>query len=522
MGFYNSTNVRRAPPALSGAAIPAPVAGLNARDGLPSMKPADAIILDNYFPEASYVRLRRGYSDHATGITGDVTTLMEWSGPGSAKLKAAIADKIYDVTAAGAVGAAELSGLTNGRWQHTQFTTSGGNFLVCCNGADSVRNYDGTTWTTPAITGVTSSTLVNVWPHKSRLWFVENSSTKAWYLPVNSIAGAATEFQLGAQFRLGGKLKLIGSLSKDSGDGLDDFIVFVSSLGEFVVYQGTDPSSATTWAKVGNFYAGPPIGDRALVQVAGDLGVLTQDGAVSFLGMMQIDRANAARASITDKIRDLFSGDYRSYGTKAGWQAIVYPTGHMLICNVPVDDTTGALTSRQYVMNTMTGAWCRWTNHNAACWGRVGDSIYFGGTNGVWKADDGYTDDGAAIAGQIKTAFNYLGSRGARKHIKNIRPVISANALPQVAIRANWDFQVDNPTSDDVFNLGSVTGSAQWGTALWDASTWAGGEDLYAYWYNASGIGDAMAVNLTTSTSGVSMSFYSFDIQYERMSRFAL
>lgn len=507
---------------LQGYTIPSPVRGLNAKDGLPSMAPDDAIILDNYFPEPSYVRLRRGYSDWATGITGDVTSIFEWQGPATSKLKAAISDKIYDITSSGAVGAAEVSSLTNGKWQHCQFTTSGGNFLVICNGADSVRNYDGTTWTTPSITGVTSSTLINVWPHKSRLWFVQSGTTKAWYLPTNSIAGAATQFDLGSQFRFGGKLKLIGSLSSDSGDGMDDFIVFISSQGEFVVYQGTDPASASTWGKIGNFYGGPPIGDRAIIQVAGDLGVLCEDGAVSLKGMMQVDRASSSKASITDRIRDLFSDDYQSYGSKYGWQAMVYPTGHMLICNVPTDDTAGALVSRQYAMNTLTGAWCRFTNMNAACWGRLGDTIYFGGTNGVWKADTGTTDDGNDINGQIQTAYNYLGSRTVRKHIKNIRPVIGANALPEVAIRANWDFQRSDPTTDDIFHLGSTVGSGIWGSSLWGTGTWAGGEDRYAFWYDATGIGDAMSINLKTATQGVEMKFYSFDLQFERMSRWAL
>lgn len=511
----------RSQPQLQAWTIPAPVAGLNAKHGLPSMQPNEAIVLDNYFPETTYVRLRRGFSDWATGITGDVTSIFEWQGPATSKLKAAISDKIYDITSSGAVGAAELSSLTNGKWQHCQFTTSGGNFLVICNGADSVRNYDGTTWTTPAITGVSSAALINVWPHKSRLWFVQTGTTKAWYLPTNSIAGAATEFDLGSQFVYGGKLKLIGTLSRDSGDGLDDYIVFISSQGEFVVYQGTDPASASTWAKVGNYRAGPPVGDRALVQVAGDLGVITQDGAVSLMGMMQVDRASSARAAITDKISDLFSDDYEDFGSLYGWQAMVHPTGHMLICNVPTSDSAGALTARQYVMNTMTGAWCRFTGHNAACWGRLGDTIYFGGTNGVWKADTGTADDGADIPGHIDTAFNYLGGPG-RKHIKNIRPIIGANALPEVAIRANWDFEHNHPSTDDIFNLGTVTGSGVWGTSLWGTGTWAGGEERYAFWYDASGIGDAMSISIQTATQGVSMNFYSFDIQFERMSRYAL
>jgi hypothetical protein len=76
---------------------------------------------------------------------------MEWAGPSSRKMFAAKSTDIYDVTTPGAVGAAVVSSLSSAYWQTVNFTTAGGSFLVLCNGADSVRNYDGTTWTTPSI-----------------------------------------------------------------------------------------------------------------------------------------------------------------------------------------------------------------------------------------------------------------------------------------------------------------------------------------------------------------------------------
>jgi hypothetical protein len=81
------------------------------------------------------------------------------------------------------------------------------------------RNFDGTTWTTPSITGVTSATLINVASYKTRLWFVQKDTTKAWYLGTSSISGAATSLEMGDKFREGGKLLHIGSLSRDSGAG---------------------------------------------------------------------------------------------------------------------------------------------------------------------------------------------------------------------------------------------------------------------------------------------------------------
>jgi hypothetical protein len=133
------------------ATLPPPVGGWNARDPLPSMKPEDAIVLDNLIPGVGSVSLRKGHGAYVTGLGSYIESLMEYSPPsGTVKLFAATPTAIYDVTATGAVGAAAVTSLSNGRFQHTMFATAGGNYLVCANGANAVRNFDGTSWTTPA------------------------------------------------------------------------------------------------------------------------------------------------------------------------------------------------------------------------------------------------------------------------------------------------------------------------------------------------------------------------------------
>ena len=189
--------------------IPAPIAGWNARDAKSEMGKTDAVVLDNFIPDAGGVQQRRGKAAHATALTGNfVESLMEYSSPSaSPKLFAGLPGIIYEVTAASA-GVSTITGLTNGRWQHTMFATPGGHFLVLCNGANSVLNYDGTSWTFPAITGVTSSTLINVCAHMSRLWFIQSATLKVWYLPSQSIAGAATAIDFAPICKHGGELFL--------------------------------------------------------------------------------------------------------------------------------------------------------------------------------------------------------------------------------------------------------------------------------------------------------------------------
>ena len=47
--------------------FPPPVGGWNQRDTLPLMEPTDAITLENWIPDTNSVRIRTGYTEHATG-----------------------------------------------------------------------------------------------------------------------------------------------------------------------------------------------------------------------------------------------------------------------------------------------------------------------------------------------------------------------------------------------------------------------------------------------------------------------
>ena len=143
------------------ASLAAPLGGWNARDALGDMAPLDAVYLTNWWPGTSDIFLRKGYSNFATGLGAQVETLMAYSGGATDKLFAITsAGNLYDVTSGGAVGAAAVSGLSNGRWQYTNIATAGGNFLLAFNGVDNGLRYNGTSWVAiPSATGIAISTL---------------------------------------------------------------------------------------------------------------------------------------------------------------------------------------------------------------------------------------------------------------------------------------------------------------------------------------------------------------------------
>jgi hypothetical protein len=142
------------------ASVPSPIGGWNARDSVAEMNPLDAVVLDNFYPTPSEIQLRKGYTQYATGITGQVDTLMQYSGGSTSKLFAAAGSVIYDVSSSGTAVSAQ-TGLGSDRWQYVNASTSGGNFLVAVNGTDAPLIYDGTNWIKYATTS-TAQTISNL------------------------------------------------------------------------------------------------------------------------------------------------------------------------------------------------------------------------------------------------------------------------------------------------------------------------------------------------------------------------
>lgn len=120
----------------------APVGGVNARDALAAMPPTDAISMTNWFPQPSFVGVRLGSQNWATGMPAAVETIMPYNGETAYKNFAASSSGIYDVTGEGAVGSAVVTGLSNARWQEANFNAGGGNVLLAVNGADAPQRFD--------------------------------------------------------------------------------------------------------------------------------------------------------------------------------------------------------------------------------------------------------------------------------------------------------------------------------------------------------------------------------------------
>jgi hypothetical protein len=488
-----------------GASIPAPVGGWDAVSALADMPEDRAVALENWFPSTGDVRVRRGHRIHASGMGSDVVeSLMPYNGltSVSSKLFAATDGTIYDATAADAATSA-VTGLTNNRWQHINFTTSGGKYLIACNGADSVRSFDGSSWATPSITGITSADAINVNGHKNRIWFVLKDSTKAAYLPTGAIAGAATTFELGGLFTKGGYLVAMATWTRDGGAGEDDVAVFISSRGQCVAYAGTDPADADTWQLVGVFDLGSPIGYRCFTKVAGDLALVNIDGVLPLSQALETDRGAAAAIAITANINNAMNEAARSYASNFGWELTPYAKGTMAILNVPIQEGE---TQHQYVMNTLTGAWCKFTGMNANCWAVFRDNLYFGGNGGlVYQADTTGLDVSEPIVAIGQGAYNYYGSPGRLKQWKMLQPLLTTDSTARPAVGISTDFK-ENALLGTPSAAESV--SALYDTAVYDTDVYAIESRSVSDWTGINGIGQCASIHFRASTGASSVSIW--------------
>jgi hypothetical protein len=473
--------------------LPPPVGGWNTLDALADMPADHAVQLDNWFPNADRVSVRRGFTAWSTGYPAPVETLMTYSPPsGTQKLFAAAGTAVYDATGSGAVGSAVLSGKANARWQWAQMNTAGGHFLLIVNGADTPQVWDGSAWANTTITGPTVANLSWVNVHQRRVWVGEANSLRGWYLAPNAIGGTADSFDFTGLASLGGSLIGMGTWTRDGGSGPDDLAVFLTSEGEALIYSGTDPASLSTWGLVGIFRLGRPLGRRCMIRAGAELLVMTDQGFVSLSDVLPVDRSQQQAAAVSRQINPSVVAAARTYSASFGWQAFIYPSSNMLIFNIPA----AAGTFEQFVFNTITRAPCRFKGMQARCWGLLNDKAYFGGANAVYLSDTGTNDNGADIVATAVQAFNKFGSAAQKKSFKRCQVILESEAAPAVGV----DMVVDYRTSAPLPATGAAPSSiALWDTARWDQALWAG-EAIFDQQRGVRGVGRVAAVRMVSAS----------------------
>lgn len=365
-----------------------------------------------------------------------------------------------------------------------------------------------------AVTGFDTSKAIQINAFGQRVWLVEKNSFKVWYLGIQSIAGAATSLDLSSLFKLGGNLAGMLTWTVAGQTVTQQYAVFVSTQGECVIYSGYDPANASTWALVGTARIGSPIGNRFWTRVGTDVVLITTDGFIPLSEALQLDRKSNADA-VSNRIVNAAGAAVESYGHNFGWQVVLHPGGNKLIVNVPLSENAQAM---QYVMNTITGAWCSYGAYglsplNANCWEATQTGIFFGGSGAVYQAETGFNDDGKSIYGTMKPAFNYFGAPGLNKRFTQIKPVILGAGNPAIQIDLTIDFA--NPEATTTPTLSAVSDLPKWGITLWNTTRWVPVPKVISNWQAVSGIGIAAAARMTVNVKGAPFAFEAITYAYE-------
>lgn len=527
------------------AVIPAPVGGWNARDALPALESTDAVILENMIPGPGGVSLRGGSTTYATGLGAQVNSLLRFNAPGqSPRLFAGAGTKLFDVTAVGPVGAAVLSGQIGDKWQSCMFGTPGGSYLMAANGLDPPQKFDGTTWSAIALimpqpasytpsgggAAVPYAYPYTLVPSKlkapvvfgQRVWFVETGTLHVWFLPINAIGSSAQNppatgsivpdispcaqcLDFSSRCRLGGSLVAMVSWTLTGATGPSDYAAFITSAGEVLVYQGTDPTIAGAWQIVGVFRISPPIGDRPVLPFGADVAVLTETGLITLSSVMPLAEGQDAQDAITDKIRGAVQSAYQSTPAVFGWAVAEYPMGALLLINVPQPDGT----FQQFVMNYLTKAWCKFLGLPAVCWGLIGDRPMFGTPDGrVCQYDVQNSDNGAPINGTVLPAFSAFRTLN-RKRFTLARPLYNSalGYRAPVKLKVDYDISREVLAQPPIVPVGTPWGSP-WG------APWAPRVGPVASWQGVRGDGEVATVLVSVSSTNP-FRLDKIDLQYE-------
>lgn len=511
--------------------FPAPVRGLVTAENLAATGPASAQVLENFTPTQTGIKIRGGSPRYATideSNVEPVRSLMAYIGGATRKLFAADETNIFDITSPvdeNTAPTADVTGQTSGYYSYVNFATTGGNYMPCVNGTDELQLYDGSSWTaingasTPAIThaSVTTDELSHVSSYRNRLFFTRGGTLYVHYLPVDSIGGALGDINMSGTFKKGGAVHFTATWSLDSGAGLDDKFVVVSTEGEIAVFEGSDPSSSSTWNLVGVYEIPPSLGFNAIMKAGGDLVLGTEGGMIPISAAVTKDPAALSLSAISRNIEPTWLTEVVA---RRGlpWEIVKWPEKNLAYISQPV--VSDANDTGCFVVNLQTGAWSQYSGWDTRCFALHDDQVYFGSNDGTIKKAEvgGWDDVSTPYTAKYAGSWDHLGSIGAVKAIKQARSVWRTANVFSPQMSGSINYALSFPSAP---NGVSEAEDSLWDAGLWDEALWDVGQDFYTYnsmWVSIGKTGFSFAPQVQVTIGGANTptaELAVFDVTYE-------
>ena len=369
----------------------------------------------------------------------------------------------------------------------------------------------------PTISGAdpTKFAFVTVWGN--RVWFIERDTANAYYTGINALYGPVSKFPFGARFRAGGDLRGLFNWTQTGGNGVQNSLVGVSGGGDVVIYQGTDPTQASSFAIKGVWSlggGGVPAGRRIATDYGGDVALMSTIGLIPISqlvsGVSILDRTQY----VTQKISNLFGNAASLSRTLHGWQVRLHPADNTLLINVPNADTT----TYQFVMSLNSKGWSIYRDLPAMlsmeAW--QGD-LYFGTRDGRLCKNTGFVDGVTLSAPSVFTPIqfevltSFPNDVQRFKIIDAIRPqFLSQGGNPSYSTDARFDYDFSEAAP---VPLNQSLGADVWGTGLWGTAKWSGANTPTNGVSGGSGCGVAAAIIIRGSATSRT-SLVGIDVMY--------
>lgn len=463
--------------------MPAPNGGWVSAQNLAAMAPGTCLKSINAFPTTTGVRVRGGNVKQSTlSLDEPVESLMAYVGATVRHMFGTSDGNIFDITTVvdpDVVPAPVVTGQTSNYYAWVNYAVTGGNYMYAVNGTDDAQLYDGTSWqavnalSTPiSVTIADTSTWSHVNVYKNRLYFVRKNTLIVDYLGVDSLGGAASQLSLAGIFRDGGAVFFTATWSSESGSSsLSDYLVVVSTLGEFAVFQGSFPG-ASDWSLAGVYELGAPLGINGWFKAGGDIAVATQRGIIPVSAARFKDPAALSMDAISKDIHPDWVYEVQRRQT-VPWELMKWPEKNALFVNVPV--TSAATPPRPFVANLQTGKWCEYSGWPTRCMVVHNGQMYFGCNDGTVRTAEvsGY-DVGMPYTYQVAMAWDHLGAVGYVKTVRQAKAEFLATRPFNVLISASTDYTQSFPIPPNSYP--DTDPASLWDTGLFDIAVWDSGE----------------------------------------------
>lgn len=493
-----------------------PVGGLVSSVQPPLIPEGACTTMTNFLARKSGVAVRKGSRAYASGMGGRVDAITNFKTLGVRKTFAFVGDKVYEANPAtgavptpapGPVGASVHTMPNAGPWDsQVQFTTPGGDFLICASAQGGLVRYDGTTWTnyTTEITDdstsspVTAADIVFVWSHRNRLFFLRKDSKKAYALPIDSFQGQVIVIAIGGVLPKSENLLAISTVSQDSGSGQADRIIFLSESGDFAVYEGNNPASINDWSLSGRYQAPRPIGRRCMVQMGNDAHILTQRGVYSISAIVKSIASEREGATVSEPINNIINTQYRRLRNDAQWGLQLVPGEGLLVVNFPTDKTI-----KRQLVKSLEGGWSAFQGWPATCLAEVETEDRWG-TITLMGCPDGTIREafrtGADLGERIDAEMSFhWRTQPNMLEMKAVmgRVVWNSNYEPSVRLDALHAYRWRAVPAPDVR---PAVGTDLWDEGLWDEAVWGGAPEANHEWQLLEDISFAVTLKVSVST----------------------